>query len=147
VAVSADLAVAADAYNIGVLHLYVDWFHVMAYNYKGYWNPATGFHSALFSDDGYSIDATLQFWLGSGVPREQLVLGVATHGRGWTLSNPADNGNSASADGASRPLPYTQEAGLISFFEVQSLLETQVCKISGGGRWASVPSRFSREDE
>lgn len=131
VAVSASVNVIQSAYDIPLLYAYVDWFSVMAYSYRGHWNQATGSASALYSADEDNIDVTMQYWLLSGVPRDKLMLGVATHGHGWTLANPALNGIAAPAEGPSTPLPYTNEAGLAAYFELENMLSSLVCWTAG----------------
>ena len=78
----------------------------------------TGSHTALASRDGIDVQSSIAYWLTQGAPRNKIVVGVATHARGWTLANPSRTGIGAPATDASRPGPYTQEAGLLAYYEV-----------------------------
>lgn len=101
----------------------LDWINVMTYDFHGGWSPMTNFNAPLFrsADDptedtsvreGFNVDAAVQAYLGAGVPPEELVLGVAFYGRGWS-------GVRASADGLFQPhtgVPMgTWEAGIFDY--------------------------------
>lgn len=55
------------------------------------------------------------------MPSEKIVLGLAFYGRGYTLANPSNNQPGAASKGASLPGNYTNEAGVLSYFEVQNI--------------------------
>lgn len=51
------------------------------------------------------------------MPKEKLLMGIATYGHGWTLQNPANSG--MGAPGSFAPaLPFTRQAGWGSYYEV-----------------------------
>ena len=56
--------------------------------------------------------------MNGGVPKEKLVIGMPTYGRGFTLQNPTVNGIGAPASGASVAGLYTREAGFLAYYEV-----------------------------
>lgn len=66
------------------------------------WETVTGHHTALFgaSDSDLSIDRAVTMWLNGGLPASKLVMGLATYGRTWTLSDPASHGIGAPATAA-----------------------------------------------
>ena len=65
---------------------HADRLHVMTYDYSGSWASTSGHHSSL-SPDGcstpYSMTQALQYWLGRGVERRDIVLGVPFYGRSF----------------------------------------------------------------
>jgi len=63
---------------------------------------------------------SIDFWLNvAGVPREKLILGVATYGMTYTLATAAQHGLKAAATGAGDPGKYTQESGILAYYEVR----------------------------
>ena len=66
-------------------------------------------------------------WLDGGCPKEKLIVGIATYGRCFTLTNSAQNGLGAPVKGACMAGTYTREAGFLSYYEVCF----SMCKDSG----------------
>eukprot|EP00730_Choanoeca_flexa_P016656 TRINITY_DN7921_c0_g1_i1.p1 TRINITY_DN7921_c0_g1~~TRINITY_DN7921_c0_g1_i1.p1 ORF type:complete len:739 (+),score=163.71 TRINITY_DN7921_c0_g1_i1:206-2422(+) len=121
-AVSIGTYISGLAYDIPRIVPQLDYILLMAYDLHGDWQPATGAHTALYSPlDDLTIDNGVQYWLDQGAPKEQLILGTASYGRGWTLASSGNTLLGAPASGASQPGPYTREAGLLSYFEIVSL--------------------------
>ncbi|XP_036356980.1 chitotriosidase-1 [Octopus sinensis] len=133
------LATASGSYYIGKAYetteivKYIDYMLLMTYNYHGLWEKQTGHHSPLY---GSASDPpgeqsqlnqvwSINFWLRQGMPRDRLIVGIATYGMSFTLANPAVNGirapavrSNVSADRGGRPGPQTNEAGILSFYEI-----------------------------
>ncbi|KAG2488250.1 hypothetical protein HYH03_013240 [Edaphochlamys debaryana] len=65
----------------------LDLFNIMTYELHDpcYWETTTNFHTAWSG-----CKAALDFYIGQGVPRNQLVLGLAFYGHGYTLTNPSN---------------------------------------------------------
>lgn len=59
------------------------------------------------------------FWRNRGATTEKLLMGVAAYGRTFTLSSQQFNDIGASASGTGDAGDYTNEAGLLSYFEVK----------------------------
>ena len=62
----------------------------------------------------------MDFWLAKGAPRNKLILGLATYGMTFTLKDPNQNGILAPAFGGGRGAQYTNENGIIAFYEVKA---------------------------
>ena len=54
---------------------YVDYIQPMAYTFSGSWSSTTEHHSSLAQSKG-----ALSYWVGRGIPKEKLVLGVPFYG-------------------------------------------------------------------
>lgn len=71
------------------------------------------------------------FWRNRGATTEKLLMGVAAYGRTFTLSSQQFNDIGASASGTGDAGDYTNEAGLLSYFEVKKknlyTTQTLVC--------------------
>ncbi|MFG2735609.1 glycoside hydrolase family 18 protein [Streptomyces carpaticus] len=115
-AVTADASdggkIDASDYAAGAEH--ADYLTVKTYDYFGDWSPTgpTAPHSPLESYDGIPVDgfnsaAAIGKLKAQGVPSEKLLLGIASHGRGWTGVSDAAPGGAASG-----PAPSTRQAGI-----------------------------------
>ncbi|KAI8607872.1 glycoside hydrolase superfamily, partial [Chytriomyces sp. MP71] len=87
---------------------YINYFQVMTYDFYGSWSASTDFNSPLNapgtsdpqqpatnSKNGtqFSIASAMQAFLAAGVPKSQLVPGLAFYGRSWQVSSsPPNNG-------------------------------------------------------
>ncbi|EGD80827.1 oviductal secretory glycoprotein [Salpingoeca rosetta] len=153
VAVSAYRGIAEQAYHIREMHKYIDFINLLSYDLHGYWEPQTGAHTALSSTDGIDVQDSVAFWLEQGTPRQKLLLGFGTHARGWTLDSPANHAIGAPASSPSRPGPYTDEAGLLAYYEVLEFEQagfitrfdnlTQTMYTYYGDQWFSHDSPFT----
>lgn len=71
---------------------YVDFINVMAYDYHGSWESATGHNAPLYATDGLSVSDTIDAYLSAGAEPEKLNLGLAFYGRGWVNAFNASSG-------------------------------------------------------
>jgi len=70
-----------------------------------------------------NLDFAATYWAANGAPRNKLVLGMATYGRCFTLSNANNNGLGAPTNGPCNAGQYTREAGFLSYYEICSFLK------------------------
>jgi chitinase len=104
--------------EMGKLHVYLDWFNVMAYDFFNSLTPTTGHHAGLYASK-YSAsrdrnaDKSIRQHLAAGIPARKLVLGVAFYGRRFEGVDPAH-------DGLNRP--YQKYAGDPSYAELAEKL-------------------------
>jgi len=115
-------------YNGSVLAESLDWMNVMAFDYHGSWENVTGFNAPTFdrNNDGMSINSTFAYLIDQQqIPKEKLVLGLATYGRGWTIpSTSAPNSIPSPALGPSPAQPFTLVEGVAAYFEICTLIDT-----------------------
>jgi len=118
-------------YEIAQIGQSLDFINVMTYDFNGAWNSVTGLNAPLYSRPGdsggsenYNLDFAARYWVAGGAPSQNLVLGMGTYGRSFTLTNPAVNGIGAPARGAGNAGASTGEAGFISYFEICDFLRT-----------------------
>ncbi|KAK7091103.1 chitinase-3-like protein 1 [Littorina saxatilis] len=102
-----------------------DYLLLMTYNYHGAWENVTGHHSTVWTsgkDTGPRLELSMQwtvdYWLSQGASRDKLILGLATYGMTFTLKNPSRNGILAPAYGGGRGAQYTNEYGIMAYYEV-----------------------------
>lgn len=68
-----------------------------------------------------NVDATVQYWLAHGCPRDKLILGISSYGRTFTLQDESQTGVGAPASGVGERGDYTPaEEGVLSYREICS---------------------------
>uniref|UniRef100_A0A182X872 GH18 domain-containing protein n=1 Tax=Anopheles quadriannulatus TaxID=34691 RepID=A0A182X872_ANOQN len=114
-------------YDMSGIARHVDYILLMSYDYNGSWDSYTG-HNAPLSwgsvETDYqrrlNVEASVSDWIGrGGVPKSKLIVGLAAYGRTFTLSSSGNYKPRASATGAGRPGPYTQQQGTLAYYEVK----------------------------
>ncbi|KAJ8767719.1 hypothetical protein K2173_020659 [Erythroxylum novogranatense] len=77
----------------------LDWINAMCYDYHGSWEPnVTGSHALLYDhSSNISTSYGLKSWIGAGLPRTKLVMGLPQYGKTWQLKDPNVNGIGAPA--------------------------------------------------
>jgi chitinase len=107
----------------------VDWMNVMTFDYHGQWENKTGFNSPLFDRDGdrLSINSTMMYLTeNQEIPKDKLVIGFATYGRGWTLPSTSEpNSIPSPTIGLSPAQPFTLVPGVAAYFEICTLIEKE----------------------
>lgn len=131
-AVPASFEAIAAGYDVPTINKYLDFMNVMTYDFHGDWEQVVGHNSPLFplnSATAYQKKLTLDFsaaeWVRQGASKENLVIGLPTYGRTFTLANPNLTDIDAPAARGGRPGQYTKESGFLSFFEVCEMLKSQ----------------------
>lgn len=118
------------AYDVPAMNQHLDLINLMTYDLHGAWESQTGCNAPLYATAadtnlaGYplSVSWAVDYWLQLGVSPSKLTVGLGMYGRGFKLANKANNGFNAAASGPSAAGTSTQEAGYISYYEVQALL-------------------------
>ncbi|XP_009886537.1 PREDICTED: acidic mammalian chitinase-like isoform X1 [Charadrius vociferus] len=135
-AVAAGVSTIQAGYEIPELGKYLDYIHVMTYDFHGSWDRNTGENSPLYkgpADTGdyvyFNVDYAMNYWKSNGAPAEKLVVGFPAYGNTFTLQNPSDNGLGAPASGPGPAGPYTQEAGTLAYYEICTLLNSGATEV------------------
>ena len=95
----------------------------------------TGHNSPLYAmpeeldplHPGYlrNTNFSMHYWNQLGARKDQLLLGMAAYGRGFTLSDPTDNGLYAPANGPIDGGIYTGQAGFWGYNEFCEKMQTE----------------------
>lgn len=123
-AIGASSRVIDSAYDVPLLSRYLDFMHIMCYDYGGAWDRRVTANAPLYGDGDLNVHATVQKLLTLGASPAKIVLGVPFYGR--TFVSPAtsdDTGNDGGrmGDPASNvgfQGPYTKEDGFIGYNEL-----------------------------
>lgn len=113
------------AYDVEKMYEYLDYVHVMCYDYHGKWDKKTGHNAPLHArvtesaaDQQLNVEYTLRYLLEKGAKPEKTVLGVPLYGRAFSLQNPNSNRMGAPAKDTSFQGPYTREDGFMGYNEI-----------------------------
>ncbi|CAG0902229.1 unnamed protein product [Darwinula stevensoni] len=125
-AVSAGKGTIDTAYDVQGMSEALDIISVMVYDMHGAWETFTHHNAPLYAhpldqsgDNKYfNANFSMNYWISLGAPKSKLVMGMPIYGRGFTLSNPAENGFYAKATQAGMAGPYTREPGILGFNEI-----------------------------
>ncbi|CAH0390045.1 unnamed protein product [Bemisia tabaci] len=95
----------------------------MSFDYHGAWEAVTGHVSPLSYRQGdrfslYNVEATTALLIENGMAPGKLVLGVPFYGQSFTLESPDYHGINCSATGAGLPGEFTQQPGMLSYYEI-----------------------------
>jgi len=126
---TAAIGAAADtidvAYDIPSMYKYLDYVHVMCYDYHGKWEPKTGHNAPLYvrpgeegKDKFLNVDYTIAYLKKLGADMEKTVLGVPLYGRAFRLEDPDSNEMGAASKETSFQGPFTREDGFQGYNEI-----------------------------
>ncbi|XP_066255008.1 probable chitinase 2 [Euwallacea similis] len=112
------------AYDVEGLGVYLDFIHVMCYDYHGAWDQKTGANAPLRSTDVLNVEFTINYMMKLGAPMNKLVLGVPLYGRTFILPEPIEPGSvrkprlgmASTSVGFQGPL--TRESGFMGYNEI-----------------------------
>ena len=85
-------------YELQQVSRFVDWIHVMTYDYHGPWSDTTNHNSPLYGSSGdpdsaqLNTHATIQAFLAPGITPAKLVIGAPAYGYAWSGVANVQNG-------------------------------------------------------
>ncbi|XP_069116472.1 chitinase-3-like protein 1 [Argopecten irradians] len=119
------------AYDGPVLASNLDFVSIMTYDmHNSITENHTDHHSLLIARSGamgedkyLSMTWASDYWQQLGMTKQQINIGLATYGRGFTLANNTLSGIEAYANGPSNAGPYTEDAGVLSYYEICDMMK------------------------
>ena len=110
--------IAKKAYDTQALSKYLDMANVYAYDYHGHWDQTTNHHSAVEQSKGtYHAKYIMDYYTKNGFDKSQLNLGIPFYGQSYTLES-KNNGMGALVSGSGVPGKYSEQPGMLTFFEI-----------------------------
>ncbi|XP_044265080.1 probable chitinase 2 [Tribolium madens] len=112
------------AYDVKGLSVYLDFIHMMCYDYHGAWDQKTGANAPLQSSDVLNVEFSINYMLKLGAPPKKLVMGVPLYGRTFLLPEPYDPESErkpklgAVARNIGFQGPFTRENGFMGYNEI-----------------------------
>ncbi|XP_043819844.1 chitinase-3-like protein 1 [Dromiciops gliroides] len=142
-------------YDIPKVSEYLDFISLITFNFHGAWKGTAGHHSPLYKgrkDDRYSnVRYVVSYMLMKGAPASKLVMGIPTFGNSFTLAS-ADSEVGAAVLGPGTAGLYTQEPGILAYYEVceflpgatvKKILEQKVSYATKGNQWVGYEDQES----
>ncbi|CAD7006611.1 unnamed protein product [Ceratitis capitata] len=131
-AIGAAKNVIDQAYDVRQISRYLDYLHIMCYDYHGSWDKQVGYNAPLRAPEGdvLSVEFTIDYLLKLGAPPNKIVLGLPFYGR--TFRTPRDGNIGDVTDGTAFQGPFTREDGFLGYNEICNILSN---KTSG---WTTV---------
>ncbi|XP_045508158.1 probable chitinase 2 [Colias croceus] len=112
------------AYDLAKLSRYLDFIHMMCYDYHGTWDGVVGANAPLRGtndQDVLSVEYTIKYMLAHGVSPYKMVLGLPMYGRSFYLENPGVKKilfGVTAVKSTGFPGPFTKEAGFLGYNEI-----------------------------
>ncbi|KAH8301895.1 hypothetical protein KR044_000452, partial [Drosophila immigrans] len=124
-AIGAAKNVIDQAYDVRQLSRYLDFLHIMCYDYHGSWDHKVGYNAPLTAAavDPLSVQFTIDYLLKQGAPPAKLVLGLPFYGR--TFKTALEGALNDASDGAGFQGPFTREDGFLGYHEICIMLSNK----------------------
>ncbi|GLV36208.1 Chitinase 2 [Carabus blaptoides fortunei] len=74
------------AYDVPNLSHYLDYVHLMCYDYHGAWDQKTGANAPLHANDVLSVEYSVKYMIELGMDPSKLIMGLALYGRTFYLT-------------------------------------------------------------
>lgn len=109
-----------EAYDVRALSQYLDFFHIMCYDYGGSWDRKITANAPLKSDDFLNVEFTIDYLIKMGASPSKIVMGLPFYGRTFITELDGNFGDASSDVGFQGP--YTRENGFMGYNELCALL-------------------------
>lgn len=109
-----------EAYDIPALSKYLDFLHIMCYDYGGAWDRHISANAPLKGQGTLNVEYTIDYLIKLGAAPTKLVLGLPFYGRTFITMLDGNFGDMASDVGFQGP--YTRENGFMGYNEICTLL-------------------------
>lgn len=120
-AFGASKAVIDQGYDIRQLSKYLDFLHIMCYDYGGAWDKRITANAPLKDKGINSITFTIDYLIKLGASPSKIVMGIPFYGRTFITKNNNGNFEDASNDVGFQGV-YTRENGFMGYNEICNLI-------------------------
>nr|AXX71249.1 chitinase [Bradysia odoriphaga] len=125
-AIGASKKVINEAYNVRELSKYLDFLHIMCYDYGGNWDRKITANAPLHSDDDLNVETTIKHLIKLGASPSKIVMGVPFYGRTFITESEGNYGDPSSE--VPFQGPFTRENGFLGYNEICALLSNRSAK-------------------
>ncbi|XP_060248906.1 chitinase-like protein 3 [Meriones unguiculatus] len=137
------------AYEIPQLSRFLDNILVMTYNLHDYTERQTGENSPLYelsteTDTSRNVDYIMKYWEKNGAAADKLIVGFPTFGQTFSLMYPSKHGIGAPSTGPGTPGSYTNQPGILAYYEVCGFLEKGATQLWENSQ--QVPYAYDNND-
>lgn len=122
-AIGASVSIIDQAYDIKNLDKYLDFLHIMCYDYGGAWDRKITANAPLTSDGPLNVQFTIEHLIKMGASPSKIVMGVPFYGRTF-ITNMEGNFEDPSTEIGFTGI-YTRENGFMGYNEICDLLSNR----------------------
>jgi len=120
--------------ELSKLKLYVDYANIMTYDIHGTWDTYTDFNAPLYPNkdtspqDKWSVEASIDAWLNSGFPANQIIMGVPFYGYIYKAVSSTNHGLYQTYSGGSAisyaniAANYLNNSSYVRYFHTESMV-------------------------
>lgn len=113
------ISIINPSYDLRGLNRYLDYFHVMTYDYSFAWSGRIAPNAPLDYEGTHSIKSTIQHFIKLGASPSKIVLGIPFYARTYTTAGTGKFGDQAIGDGFQGP--YSRTNGYMGYDEICEL--------------------------
>nr|AAB68960.1 chitinase [Onchocerca volvulus] len=129
-AVSAGKHTIDQSYNVQSLGENFDLLSLMSYDFHGSWEMNVDLHAKLHPTKGetsgtgiFNTEFAANYWLSKGMPKQKIIIGIPTYGRGWTLRDSSKTTIGAEGISPSSPSTTNPAGGTAAYWEICKYLK------------------------
>lgn len=111
------------AYNVKLLYRYLDYFHIMCYDYGGSWDKIITANAPLHSENALNVEFTINYLIQMGASPDKIVLGIPFYGRTFITELDGNFGDASNDIGFMGP--FTRENGFMGYNELCDILSNR----------------------
>ncbi|XP_055315783.1 probable chitinase 2 isoform X3 [Sitodiplosis mosellana] len=109
-----------ESYDIPALSKYLDYLHIMCYDYGGAWDKHISANAPLHGQGILNVEHTIDYLIKLGATPTKIVMGLPFYGRTFITKLNGTFGDASNDDGF--PGPYTKQNGFMGYNEICVLL-------------------------
>ena len=124
-AVGVGISTVEAAYEIEKISNSLDWINLMTYDFHGSWEnflehnaPLKGRPEENAKNKMLNVKFAVEYWLSHGVPKQKLIMGMATYGRSFLLAKSMRNSPGSVAVGPGDHGRFSAESGFLTYYEI-----------------------------
>ena len=73
----------------------------------------------------FNLNDSITYYIDAGMPRDKIVVGLATFGHAWILERDDVNGLYCPTVNGTPPAPYTQQVGFLEYYEIMQAFNNE----------------------
>nr|AQZ26766.1 chitinase 5 [Tigriopus japonicus] len=131
--ISGALYILRDGFDFEALEESVDHYHILAYEFHGFWDAEADHHTPLYKrpwdESGLDVESVIDFFISNGINLNKIVLGIPSLGRTFRVAG----------DSKEPPLPKTGKADAGTWTkDPTSLAYFEICQNILNQNWTFV---------